>query len=664
MGNCKGQSSTMTRLTSIASAIVLAISLATSTKAQATTKMFTAFVIAKGTEKDAVASALKARQGTTARGHAVGLVSNGAGYCVILRAGSAECWGGGSRVPTLLGLSGVSTLVFSTDYSFCAIQRSGRAVCIGSYAPSSIVPPIATSQGAVAKALRDVKAIASDYDGYCTLLSTGSVYCWGTGDNGELGNGLPIPESSSVPVPVSGLTQAASLVSDGYGYCALLTTGGAQCWGSNQVFGGGVAARGLLGDGGTEFRSDTPVSVKGLSDAKLLVSDHYGYCALLKSGSVDCWGNNTGECDLTVEMIMCPNFNGAQGMLGDGGTELYSDVPVAVDGLKGAVSLASDEFGYCAIVQGGAVECWGSNARGALGDGGTEQNSNVPVVVKAVAGAVSLSSDGEGYCALLVRGTAMCWGGNTGGCPIMQVGENQCTDIPNYVDGLLGDGGSELESGVPVMVRGLTGAVRLVSDGSGYCALLSNGGVDCWGSNSSGDTIEGFLGNDGNEFSSRVPVPVAGLGPQPSVSTTPTPTTSNSAPRTVLSGSPPTPLERWVGEVADPVEVSLAAEFTKIDGCTNGGGYSCTVSPGDAIAQEATQASTRSPAPDGDVNSGWQTMLGYILDCGRDFARIGNVPLQWAAGQMLRSIVDLEHNEAAYDVRDVDLYALYNAAAK
>jgi hypothetical protein len=43
------------------------------------------------------------------------------------------------------------------------------------------------------------------------------------------------------------------------------------------------------------------------------------------------------------------------------------------------------------------------------------------------------------------------------------------------------------------VVTGITDAVLIASDG-GACALLSTGGVDCWGSNCNGELGNGTVG--------------------------------------------------------------------------------------------------------------------------------------------------------------------------
>jgi alpha-tubulin suppressor-like RCC1 family protein len=234
---------------------------------------------------------------------------SGGGYCAVLSTGSVDCWG-------------------DEDYGDTARPISG---------------------------ITDAVSVASDGDGYCAMLSTGGVDCWGVNFYGELGNGTtggPDDGGYDTPQPVSGITDAVSVASDDLGYCAVLWTGGVDCWGYND---GGQLGNGTTGGPDGEYGYDTPQPVSGITDAVSVTTDG-GYCAVLSTGGVDCWGSNDG------------------GELGNGTTggpdgEYGYDTPQPVSGITDAVSVASDDLGYCAVLSTGGVDCWGYNYYGELGNG-------------------------------------------------------------------------------------------------------------------------------------------------------------------------------------------------------------------------------------------------------------------------------------------------------
>jgi alpha-tubulin suppressor-like RCC1 family protein len=174
---------------------------------------------------------------------------------------------------------------------------------------------------------------------------------------------------------------------------------------------------------------------------------------------------------------------------------------VGTDGsgtLTGVTSLTGDSDGYCALAA-GQVACWGDGTLGQLGNG-RFSDSATPVPVAGVSGAGKLSGvatamgDGSGVCALLLTGRVNCWG--AGG------------------QGDLGDGKFPNGSALPVQVKGLggsgalTGVAGLTGDQDGYCAMLTVGGVNCWGAGATGDLGNGQFYSQ-NPFGSAVPVQVA-----------------------------------------------------------------------------------------------------------------------------------------------------------
>ena len=91
--------------------------------------------------------------------------------------------------------------------------------------------------------------------------------------------------ATTSPQTVSGLTDAVTLASQGEGYCALLSTGGVDCWGATRP---AIWVTGPRVDPKRRLRH--PQAVTGITDAVSVTSDDDGYCAVLSTGGADCWG--------------------------------------------------------------------------------------------------------------------------------------------------------------------------------------------------------------------------------------------------------------------------------------------------------------------------------------------------------------------------------------
>src|ERR1700690_3297477 len=156
---------------------------------------------------------------------------------------------------------------------------------------------VAPASAALQPAATVKPAITSGRLHSCGLLAAGTVVCWGDNSFGELGNNSII--QSPVPVKVlgvggKGLLTGVKAITAGNGFtCALLATGSVDCW--------GIGTDGELGIHATA-RSLVPVQVHGVGNVGLLsgvtsVSAADGFaCALFAKKTVACWGwNLVGE---------------------------------------------------------------------------------------------------------------------------------------------------------------------------------------------------------------------------------------------------------------------------------------------------------------------------------------------------------------------------------
>ena len=302
-----------------------------------------------------------------------------------------------------------------------------------------------------------IRKITPGWVDTCALLASGGVECWGDNQYGQLGDGRTV--DSLVARPVKWIATATE-VAVGQGHaCARLARGAVQCWGANDA--------GQLGNG-TANPATTPVPVSGISTATALALGPAPAhsCALLTNGKTKCWGYN---------------FHGELG----NGTNAGSSIPVTVTGISTATQVTVGNSHGCALLVSGTVQCWGDNYHGQLGNG-TNTPSNIPVTVSGIDSATAVAAGGFFTCALLADGTIKCWGhgGNA------ELGNGSSWP---YADSL-----------VPVSVVGISTAIAITAGGYHACALLADGSVQCWGYNNYGQ-----LGNSALTASaSNTPVSV------------------------------------------------------------------------------------------------------------------------------------------------------------
>jgi alpha-tubulin suppressor-like RCC1 family protein len=409
----------------------------------------------------------------------------------------------------------MSVVSVGQGQGYCALLASGGVDCWGlgndgelgngTFSNSDI--PVAVEGAGGTGTLTGVTSLAGTVGTgggtYCALLTSGGVDCWGLGSAGEVGSGTF--SNSDIPVAVEGvggtgtLTGVTSLLGEGLSFCALMTSDRVDCWGYGYY---GELGNGIFYTTGDEG-SATPVEVKGVGGTGTLtrVTSLFGieqdtYCGLVTSGRVDCWGY------------------GYYGELGNGifyttGNE-GSATPVEVKGVGGTgtltevTSIVSGPYDYCALLTSAAVDCWGYGESGQIGNG-SFNNSDVPAAVEGIGGSGTLNGvkslaggylNGGNYCALLTSGAVDCWGYGFYG----QLGNDTFseTDIPVAVEGVGGTGT-------------LTGVTGLFGGGESYCAQLTSGGDDCWGFGADGDLGDGTFYTTGNE-GSPTPVEVDGVG--------------------------------------------------------------------------------------------------------------------------------------------------------
>jgi alpha-tubulin suppressor-like RCC1 family protein len=294
-----------------------------------------------------------------------------------------------------------------------------------------------------------VAQVATSNSTEYALLTNGSVYAWGLGNAGQLGDGATANSfTSPVRVRFPAGVKIASLPIDVMPFDTALavdTSGHVWGWGDNQggelclgnhtmhrtpvklpfahvsavagafdhalydargrVWACGLNKLGELGDGTTRS-SSRPVRVKGLGRSAhvvFLVSAFANSGALLASGKYLDWGTN------------------GAGQLGTGTARKRSDVPVTVP-LPGKVRQVSQGGSApgngqtLALLTTGRLYAWGADGQGQLGDGKTARQLSPELITPPIGVSYqALATSGSTSYGISTTGAVYAWGGGKEG---------------------------------------------------------------------------------------------------------------------------------------------------------------------------------------------------------------------------------------------------------
>jgi alpha-tubulin suppressor-like RCC1 family protein len=218
--------------------------------------------------------------------------------CAIRSGGLLYCWGSNGsgqlgdgtisrqNIPTAVDSTitdwvNVSTMSLHT----CGLTNSGKIYCWGRNSEGQL----ATGDILEKHSPSLIDSLFSDWTSAqagehfsCGIRGTGSLYCWGKNDLGQLG--INSTESTSSPIEVHNSWSDWSQVSPGKSHTCAIRNGRGYCWGDNSV--------GQLGNNSTT-PSTTPVEIDGAhTDWEILSAGDSFTCGLRTNGNLYCWGNN------------------------------------------------------------------------------------------------------------------------------------------------------------------------------------------------------------------------------------------------------------------------------------------------------------------------------------------------------------------------------------
>jgi regulator of chromosome condensation RCC1 len=332
----------------------------------------------------------------------------------------------------------------------------------------------------------------------CVLTQLGSnkkVYCWGSNEDGQLGNGSSgAGNYSSVPVEVGGTLAGKDVTSiggTGDVSCAIVS-GKIYCWGRNNM-----GQLGFGNPGNPGFRA-TPVQINSGGHNRL--PSNYFATKLATGGS-----RSQTMCTITTEKRAYCWGLARFGQMGIGPISgNHYSYATRVKDLENVTDISQDGYTWasdhayvshtCAIAS-GRVYCWGGAGRGQsgpLGHGAFGAHFQ-PVQVNGLPGVPLRIEVGIAHSCALVNDhgnkNVYCWGDNKLG----QLGTNSNT--PQF---------STSPKTVHVGIGGLPPTESVVDIAAGAnrgCAIMTNKRSYCWGLNENGQIGDGTSGSENNRFS-------------------------------------------------------------------------------------------------------------------------------------------------------------------
>jgi len=263
---------------------------------------------------------------------------------------------------------------------------------LGRYPKPSITPVRVTG-------LTDVIQIEAGAKHAVALRKDGTVWAWGTRDEGAIGDGQPKtlrPVMAIGPTQVPGLQGITQIAATRLHNLALRSDGKVMAWGLNRD--------GQLGNG-TRDNGWTPVEVTGLDRVVAIAAGLASFAgnsfsgAVRDDGTVWTWGSGTSGVMGNGVENPSPDDPGGRNLL-----------PLQVKGLANATTLSLG-FGHAAALLGdGTLRMWGHDGYGQIGAGTAGGYYPKPVPVKGITNVSAVYLGSMRSFAVRTDGSLWIWG--------------------------------------------------------------------------------------------------------------------------------------------------------------------------------------------------------------------------------------------------------------
>jgi alpha-tubulin suppressor-like RCC1 family protein len=255
----------------------------------------------------------------------IGTVKAGANFaCALSTAGAVNCWGTvlqgdqpyavgtpptvpNSGTQMLPVFSGAAEIAVGANHVCARMTADGSVQCWGSntwgQAGGGTSLFVSAAQTVLFPAGFSARQLFAGDDASCARGADDSVWCWGSNGKGSFATGKAPAYRLFEPTMIPALSGMAHMWLGQDYSCGNHGDGTLECWGDNTD--------GQLGDG-TQVARTTMATVPGLTNVADVVISHgapgpWRTCALLRDGSVRCWGSNADDALGTTAVALNAN---------------------------------------------------------------------------------------------------------------------------------------------------------------------------------------------------------------------------------------------------------------------------------------------------------------------------------------------------------------------
>ncbi|WP_186644043.1 RCC1 domain-containing protein [Fluviispira vulneris] len=353
------------------------------------------------------------------------------------------------KIPTYTTSGSENGLISMGDLTACVVMTSGQIKCWGYNQSFQLGNSSANTSNQAEPVYVNILtekavAVSAALNHTCAYLISG-MKCWGSQNNGKLGNRINDSSYASKPQDILNINNnPIKMMVTGDEHVCVLLSGSQQvlCWGFND--------RGQMAQPFSKNPVINGINIQLPESIKHIATSDHSMCAITISGNLYCWGSNitsntnpnpvlidsgvknisSGEkdhfCYISANDFV--NCFGRNDKLQLGKKPEHSDYKLqtnTVQNLNNVSAIVAGEHHSCAISDNNSsVYCWGDNSKGQLGnDDITIDQSNIPLKVIGLPKQkiIDIAASDKVTCVLLENDDVFCWGNNN--APVDNLGD-------------------------------------------------------------------------------------------------------------------------------------------------------------------------------------------------------------------------------------------------